>query len=50
MVLAVGPTNWPSIRVIEKLGAVYLEKIAMPKDDPAHSGGAREKLRYRWAP
>lgn len=41
--------NAPSLRVIEKLGAVFLDEIQVPEDDPSYQGGARRKRRYKWA-
>ncbi len=48
VIITVNPDNRPSIRVIEKLGACFLEQVTVPKQDPAYEHGARRKLRYRW--
>ena len=50
VVLTVDPDNTPSIRVIEKLGAVFVEEVLVPEDDPAYANGARRKKRYEWVP
>ena len=50
VILTVDPANTPSIRVIEKLGAVFVEEVVVPEDDPAHVNGARRKKRYEWVP
>lgn len=48
--LTVDPHNLASIRIIEKLGAVFLDDIDVPRDDPAYRSGARRKKRYEWRP
>jgi len=50
ILLTVDPENQPSIRIIEKLGGVFLNEIEVPSDDPAYAGGARRKRRYEWTP
>ncbi len=50
MVLTVDPSNLPSIRTIEKLGAKLIDVMKVPADDPAYAGGARVKKRYEWIP
>ena len=50
VILTVDPANTPSIRVIEKLGAVFVEEVVVPEDDPAYANGARRKKRYEWVP
>lgn len=42
--------NAPSIRIIEKLGAIFLEEVEVPSDDPSYKGGSRRKKRYLWEP
>jgi len=49
-ILTVDPDNAASIRVIEKLGAKFLEEAEVPVDDPAYEGGARRRRRYMWEP
>ncbi len=46
VVLTVDPENTPSVRVIEKLGAVFIEEVVVPEDDPGYEKGARRKRRY----
>lgn len=50
VVLTVDPQNVPSIRIIERLGATFLDQVDVPADDPAFEKGARTKLRYCWVP
>jgi predicted acetyltransferase len=44
------PDNPASISTIEKLGAVFVDEVAVPKDDPHYLRGSRTKRRYRWEP
>lgn len=41
------PDNGASIATIEKLGAVYVETVDLPKDHHAYGRGERQKRRYR---
>jgi tagatose 1,6-diphosphate aldolase len=50
VLLTVDPSNHPSIRIIEHLGAKFLDEVEVPADDPAYLKGARRKKRYRWEP
>lgn len=50
VVLTTDPSNLASIRIIEKLGAKFINEIEVPPDDPAYAGGARYKRRYEWIP
>lgn len=50
VILTADPENLSSIRIIEKLGARFLNEIEVPLDDPAYEGGARRKKRYEWVP
>lgn len=50
VVLTVDPLNGSSIRIIEHLGAKFLDEVEVPADDPAYAKGARRKKRYHWAP
>lgn len=50
VILTVDPENTPSIRVIERLGAIFIEEVVVPEDDPAYEKGARRKKRYEWVP
>jgi hypothetical protein len=38
------------VRTIERLGAVFLDEIAIPKHDPHYAHGVRVKRRYQWSP
>lgn len=48
VVLTADPDNVPSIRIIEKLGASFINGTLVPVDDPAYAKGARRKRRYEW--
>ena len=50
VLLTVDPSNLSSIRIVEKLGAGFINEIEVPADDPAYAGGARIKRRYKWIP
>jgi predicted acetyltransferase len=44
------PDNLPSIRTIERLGASFMDEVAVPPHDPHYHRGSRSKRRYRWTP
>jgi predicted acetyltransferase len=44
------PDNLASRRTIERLGASFLDEVAVPPQDPGYQSGARRKRRYRWVP
>ncbi|WP_421903325.1 GNAT family N-acetyltransferase [Maridesulfovibrio sp.] len=50
IILTVDPENAASIRIIEKLGAVFRSMEDVHPDDPAYKSGARKKLCYVWTP
>jgi predicted acetyltransferase len=50
VILTTDPSNEPSLRIIERLGAGFIDEIAVPAEDPAYRGGARRKRRYAWKP
>ena len=50
VMITADPQNHPSNRIIEKLGAKFLEEIEVPETDPAYANGARRKRRYVWTP
>ena len=50
VILTSDPSNAPSIRTLEKLGAEYLDEVDVSADDPAYGAGARQKKRYAWTP
>jgi tagatose 1,6-diphosphate aldolase len=41
------PDNTASRRTCERLGGVLTETVPVPKDNPLHAQGDREKCRYR---
>jgi tagatose 1,6-diphosphate aldolase len=42
------PDNLASRRTIERLGAEFVDEVAVPSDDPHYQRGSRMKRRYRW--
>lgn len=48
VILTANPENIPSIRIIEKLGARFINETEVPLDDPAYVYGARRKRRFEW--
>jgi predicted acetyltransferase len=44
------PGNLASIRIIERLGASFVDEIPVPPHDPQYQRGSRRKKRYRWTP
>ena len=50
VVLTCAPTNMPSIRTIERLGATFIDEIAVPESDPTYLRGSRIKRQYFWTP
>jgi tagatose 1,6-diphosphate aldolase len=50
VIITADTDNTPSNRIIEKLGARFINQIEVPKDDPMYVPGTAPKNRYRWAP
>jgi tagatose 1,6-diphosphate aldolase len=50
VIVTCDPENVASRRTIEKLGATFIDEIAVPLDDPICAKGPRTKRRYRWMP
>ena len=50
VIVTTDPLNQPSLRVIQKLGAEFIDEVDVPPDDPAYQSGARRKLRFEWIP
>lgn len=48
VILTADPLNTYSIAILERLGCRFLDKVAVPKEDPAYARGDREKVRYEW--
>lgn len=44
------PDNHASARTIERLGATFLDEVAVPPRDPSFQNGSRRKRRYHWRP
>lgn len=50
IILTCDPDNHASMRTIERLGATFIDEVAIPNHDPGYARGARRKRRYRWQP
>jgi predicted acetyltransferase len=48
VIITSDPENVASVRTIERLGAEFIEEVAIPPDDPQYARGSRRKRRYRW--
>ena len=48
--LSCNPDNHASKRTIERLGARFIDEVAVPLHDPHYESGARIKRRYLWTP
>jgi predicted acetyltransferase len=48
--LTCDPDNVASRRVIERLGAHFVDEIDVPVHDPHYQRGSRIKRRYKWTP
>jgi tagatose 1,6-diphosphate aldolase len=44
------PENLTSKRIIERLGAQFIDEVPVPTNDPHYLNGSRSKLRFRWTP
>jgi predicted acetyltransferase len=44
------PDNHASRRTMEKLGASFVDEVAVPVHDPNYQRGSRSKRRYKWTP
>jgi predicted acetyltransferase len=49
VIITSDPENVASVRTIERLGAEFIEEVAVPPDDPQYARGSRRKRRYRWS-
>jgi predicted acetyltransferase len=50
VIITADPDNCASLRTIERLGAVFLDEIEVPENDPHYATGSRVKRRYAWSP
>ena len=50
VIITANPDNHASLRIIQKLGATFLDEIVVPEDDPSYANGARKKCRFSWKP
>jgi len=50
VIITCDPDNAASIRTIERLGARFMDEVAVPPHDPHFLRGSRSKRRYEWAP
>ncbi len=47
-ILTCDPTNHPSRRTIELLGATFIDEVKVPRHDPNYLRGSRTKQRFLW--
>jgi len=50
VLLTVDPNNLASIRTIEKLGSMFIDKVSVAESEKAYKKGSIYKLRYIWHP
>ncbi len=50
VIITADPDNYPSLRTIARLGAVFINEVPVPKHDPNFGRGSRAKRRFRWTP
>lgn len=50
VIITCDPGNQASIRTIERLGARFIDEVAIPPNDPHYLRGSRRKRRYFWTP
>jgi tagatose 1,6-diphosphate aldolase len=50
VLITCNPDNFASRRTIERLGAVFINEVAVPPHELAFQRGIRSKLRYAWTP
>ena len=50
VIITCDPDNLASKRTIERLGADFMDEVAVPPQDPHYQRGSRRKLRYNWTP
>ena len=48
VIVTANPENIASNRIIERLGAIFMEEIDVSSSDPSYRGGARRRRRYEW--
>ncbi|HSU54628.1 MAG TPA: GNAT family N-acetyltransferase [Candidatus Dormibacteraeota bacterium] len=48
VIITCDPDNFGSKRTIERLGAMFIDEVPVPRDEPAYERGSRRKRRYRW--
>ena len=48
VIITCDPDNQASRRTIERLGASFIDEVAVPKHDPHNQSGSRRKRRYQW--
>lgn len=49
LMITIDPDNSPSRRVCQKLGAVLVEEVRIPRSHPLYRQGERRKCRYMWS-
>ena len=48
--LTCDPDNLASRRTIELLGALFIDELLVPPNDPHYARGSKTKLRFQWTP
>jgi tagatose 1,6-diphosphate aldolase len=48
VIITCDPDNEASRRTIERLGASFIDEVAVPAHDPHYQSGSRRKRRYQW--
>ncbi|HEV2391613.1 MAG TPA: GNAT family N-acetyltransferase [Verrucomicrobiae bacterium] len=50
VIITADPDNQPSLRTIERLGALFIDQIFFPAGDPQYGKASRVKNRFFWKP
>jgi len=50
VIITCDPDNRASVRTIERLGASFIDEVAVPPQDPHYQRGSCIKRRYKWTP
>ena len=50
VIITADPDNHASLRTIERLGAVFINEVAVPRNDPNFSRRSSAKRRFEWSP
>ena len=50
VIITADPDNQASLRTIQRLGAVFINEVPVPRTDPNFARGSRAKRRFEWTP